>query len=289
MRSILFATDFSTRSDIALTRAAELAARFDAGLVLLHVVDDDQPASDVVTFANIAEERLDAMCRALPRPVRVRTCPLVARGDPFAVIAGVAEREQADLVVVGAHRRQTLRDVFTGTTAERVIRTGSRPVLMASSPAAGPHKGAVIGVDFSEGSRNAVNAARSLGLIEDLPIILVHGYRSVAKAQMQFVNIDSESIVKQVETDVSKLMSAVSAEMPEARLGRKPERIAIIDADPCTAIAQSVEATSADLVIIGARGLNAVERLLIGSVADAVLRKITCDVVVIPPAAASGK
>lgn len=287
MRSILFATDFSTRSDIALTRAVELAVRFDTGLVLFHVVDDDQPASDVATFANLAEERLEVMCRALPQPVQERTRLLVARGDPFAVIAGVAEREQADLVVIGAHRRQTLRDVFTGTTAERVIRTGSRPVLMVSSPASGPHKGAVIGVDFSEGSRNAVDAACALGLLEGLPICLVHSYRNIAKAQMQYVGLDADRVAKQVETDVSKLMSAVSAEIPEARLGRKPDKVAIVDADPCTAIAQYVEATSADLVIIGARGLNAAERLLLGSVADAVLRNITCDVLVVPPPAST--
>lgn len=282
---ILFATDFSMRSEIALARAVELATRFEAALVLLHVVDDDQPASDVATFVNLAEERIDAIYRGLPEALRARTRPLVVRGDPFAAIADAAARESADLVVLGAHRRQALRDIFTGTTAERVIRTGGKPVLMVSAAAAGPHKGAVIGIDFSEGSRHAVDAARALGLLENLPICLVHSYRNVVKAQMQYVGLDTDRVAKQVETDVSKLMSAISAEMPEARLGRKPSKVAIVDADACTAITQWVDALPADLVVIGARGLNAVERLLLGSVADAVLRNITCDVLVVLPSA----
>lgn len=282
---VLFATDFSSRSEIALTRAVELAVRFKAGLVLLHVVDDDQPASDVATFVNLAEERIDAIHRGLPEALRARARPLVVRGDPFAAIADAAAREAADLVVLGAHRRQALRDIFTGTTAERVIRTGGKPVLMVSAAAAGPHMGAVIGVDFSEGARRAVDAARALGLLDNLPICLVHSYRNVAKAQMQYVGLDADRVAKQVETDVSKLMSAISAEMPEARLGRKPAKVAIVDADACTAIAQNVETLPADLVVIGARGLNAVERLVLGSVADAVLRNITCDVLVVPPPA----
>lgn len=285
IRTILFATDFSARSDVALARAVELATRFEAALVLLHVVDDDQPASDVATFVNLAEERLGAMCRALPEALQPRARPLVVRGDPFVAIVEAAAREAADLIVLGAHRRQALRDIFTGTTAERVIRTGGRPVLMVSSQAAGPHMGAVIGVDFSEGARRAVDAARALGLLDNLPVCLVHSYRNVAKTQMQYVGMEADSIAKQVEADVSKLASAISVEMPEARLGSKPAKIAIVDADACTAIAQNVETLPADLVVIGARGLNAVERLLLGSVADAVLRNITCDVLVVPPPA----
>jgi universal stress protein E len=38
-----------------------------------------------------------------------------------------------DLIVMGAHRKQFLRDVFVGTTVERVIRTGPYPVLMVNN------------------------------------------------------------------------------------------------------------------------------------------------------------
>jgi len=284
IRKLLFATDFSTRSDIALTRAAELAGRFGAALTLLHVVDDDQPPAEVAALTNLAEERLQSAHEGLPGALRAAAETLVVRGDPFAAIADVANGRNADLIVLGAHRRRILRDIFTGTTAERVIRTAGRPVLMVSVPAAGAHTSAVIGVDFSEASRHAAETARALGLLDAPRLALVHGYRDLVKAQMQYVGLEARAIAQQVSTDVAKLSDRMAAEMPAARLGKTPDKTAVIDADPVTAIAGQVAAASADLVVIGSRGLNAVERVLIGSVADAVLRKLDCDILVIPPA-----
>jgi len=282
IQTVLFATDFSHRSDIALTRAAELAVRFSADLILLHVVDDDQPAPDVAAFSNLAEEHLETMIRGLPAELSARAQAIVARGDPFSTIVDFAQRQKVDVIVLGAHRRQTLRDIFTGTTAERVIRIGNMPVLMVSSPAAGPHEAALIGVDFSDGSLHAVAVARSLGMLNGLRIGLVHGFSDITKVQMQYVGLDAANVERQQSVNISKLSRDMTAEMSSERLGRQPDTVSVIEAEPCTAIAIQVEATSADLVIIGARGLNPVMRVLLGSVADAVLRNITSDVLVVP-------
>lgn len=284
IRKLLFATDFSSRSDIALSRAVELAGRFGAALTLLHVVDDDQPPADVAALVNLAEEHLATAVQGLPEALRAGAEPLVVRGDPFAAIADVATGRGVDLIVIGAHRRQLLRDIFTGTTAERVIRTAARPVLMVPSPAAGAHKSAVIGVDFSDASRHAAATARALGLLDGARIALVHGYRDIVGTQMQFVGLEARVIAEQVSTDVSKLSGRIAGDMPASLLGKEPDAVAVVDADPCAAIAAQVGAASADLVVIGSRGLNALERVLLGSAADAVLRNIDCDILVVPPA-----
>lgn len=284
IRKLLFATDFSSRSDIALSRASELAARFGAGLTLLHVVDDDQSPADVAALVNLAEEHLAAAVQGLPEALRAGAEPLVVRGDPFAAIADVATGRGVDLIVIGAHRRQLLRDIFTGTTAERVIRTAARPVLMVPARAAGPHRSIVIGVDFSDASRHAATVARALGLLDGARIALVHGYRDIVGTQMQYVGLEARAVAQQVSTDVSKLSSRIAGDMPASLLGKEPDAIAVVDADPCAAIAAQVRTASADLVIIGARGRNALERILLGSAADAVLRNIDCDILVVPPA-----
>src|SRR3546814_1016757 len=56
----------------------------------------------------------------------------VVVGDVFSGILRWAEEIDADLIVVGPHRRQ-FRDAFIGTTAERTIAHSQRPVLMARS------------------------------------------------------------------------------------------------------------------------------------------------------------
>ncbi|MCB8823361.1 universal stress protein [Microvirga rosea] len=57
---------------------------------------------------------------------------LVVAGDPFDGILRAAASTGADLIVMGAHRKQLLRDILVGTTIERVIRTGPHPVLMVN-------------------------------------------------------------------------------------------------------------------------------------------------------------
>ena len=54
----------------------------------------------------------------------------VVKGYPFDGILRAAEADGADLVVMGSHRKQFLRDIFIGTTIARVIRGGKYPVLM---------------------------------------------------------------------------------------------------------------------------------------------------------------
>ncbi|MFL5282460.1 MAG: universal stress protein [Rhodopila sp.] len=97
-----------------------------AELTLVHVVDDDQPSGPVALETREAERILRELIGAMPELRHIRCRPLVVAGDPFDALLRTAASE-ADLIVMGAHRRQLLRDIFIGTSVERVIRTG--PIL----------------------------------------------------------------------------------------------------------------------------------------------------------------
>jgi universal stress protein E len=127
---ILAAMDFSTRSQRALRRAGQLAQATAAELAIVHVVDDDQPQRLVGMEARESERMLTELIGAMSELRDVRCHPRVVIGDPFDAIVRTAVAQTADLIVMGAHRKQLLRDIFVGTTVERVIRTGHHPVLM---------------------------------------------------------------------------------------------------------------------------------------------------------------
>jgi nucleotide-binding universal stress UspA family protein len=123
---ILAATDFSTRSQRALRRAGLLARERGAELALVHVVDDDQPPDLVALETREAERTLGEQISAMAELRGVRCRSLVVAGDPFDGILRTAASTGADVVVMGAHRKQLLRDIFVGTTIERVIRRAIR-------------------------------------------------------------------------------------------------------------------------------------------------------------------
>jgi nucleotide-binding universal stress UspA family protein len=160
---LLCATDLSSRSDRALRRAGLLAREAGAELVLVSVVDDDQPtilvASEQREVAILLAEQSRTMHELRGLEPRLR----IEAGEAFEAIIRVADAEDADLVVMGEHRKRLLRDVFVGTTIERVMRIGHRPVLMASGPAEWTYRRVLAAVDTSESAAYALRTAQRLG------------------------------------------------------------------------------------------------------------------------------
>ena len=130
---ILAATDFSTQSQRALRRAGLLARDTGAELALVHVVDDDQPQDLIEMEGREAKRILAEQVGVMPEFRGVQCYTIVTTGDPFDAILRMAADINTDHIVMGAHRKQFLRDVFVGTTVERVIRTGPYPVLMVNN------------------------------------------------------------------------------------------------------------------------------------------------------------
>ena len=156
MQRIMLATDFSERSDRALRRAVLLARAHGAVLDLVHVVDDDRPRRIVDHEAVDARTLLRELAQSL-RSVDGITCQIdVVLSDPFAGIVKAVAEKKPDLLVIGPHRRQILKDAFLGTTAERTIRSVDCPVLMVNGPPVAPWRHILLTTDLSDIAKSAL-------------------------------------------------------------------------------------------------------------------------------------
>jgi len=166
----MLATDFSERSDRALRRAVILTRQQGAALEIVHVVDDDRPRRLVDHEVNDARQLLAELARSLKDLDGVACATGVLLDDPFAGIVKAAAKASPDLLVIGPHRRQILRDAFVGTTAERTIRAVRCPVLMVNGPPVGPWRHVLMTTDLSEHSGNALRRCLAAGLPGDAAI-----------------------------------------------------------------------------------------------------------------------
>ncbi|MGD0672466.1 MAG: universal stress protein [Candidatus Binatus sp.] len=146
---IVAATDFSEDSTLALTFAQELAAKFSAEIVLVHVdqplapvmmTPELGPAMDVGAMGRIAEEQrmlaqkeLDKIAGKL-REAGLKVKVQLKVGSPFMEILRAAQSENADLIVLGTHGRTGLAHVLMGSVAERVVQKSPCPVLTIRHP-----------------------------------------------------------------------------------------------------------------------------------------------------------
>ena len=181
MKKLMVATDLSTRSDRALRRAALLARQFDAQLTIVHVIDDDLPRRLQKVAQRESEALLLDICDSTRAVDGVKCDILVELGDPFAMVLQSAQALKADLVVMGSHRRQILRDIFIGTTVERTIRESRRPVLMVNAMPAKPYERAILATDFSPVSVQAARAASRLRFLGARSVAVLHAYQAPAQ------------------------------------------------------------------------------------------------------------
>ena len=283
MRKILLATDFSERSDRALRRATLLARQFGASLTIVHVVDDDQPRR-IVDSERDATSLLLRDLQATVQNVDGVACETsVVLDDPFAGIARAVEDETPDLLVIGSHRRQILRDVFVGTTAERTVRSVNCPVLMVNGPPLASYHHVMFATDLSEGARQAAKTFAALGIARGAKASILHVYNAPAvhmvmshamPAEERRAYLDDRR--EEASRDLSAFVKSVGS--PSIR-----QEVREVRNSPAEEILRAAKDGSADLVVVGTRGRGGLAKFFLGSVAEAVLRGADRDVLAVPP------
>jgi nucleotide-binding universal stress UspA family protein len=144
----------------------------------------------------------------------------------------------------------------------------------------------VCAVDFSDISRRGLDLAASLARWYEARISVVHVY-SVAAAPAAFAPGDLAVVapiaMSAVERDL--LMHDLSAFVAPVNADAAPLELRLAEGTPWREIVGVASATHADLLVMGTHGRSGFERLLLGSVAEKVLRTAPCPVLTVPPAA----
>lgn len=279
----MVATDFSTRSDRAIRRATLLAKTSDATVTLVHVVDNDQPDRVVRAEEAMAVSLLREQAASLREIDAVACGHRVVLGDPFEALVRVAAELRPDLLVVGPHRRQTLRDVFVGTTAERTIRSSIQPVLMANGVPVQTYRRVLVAVDLTDCAADVVRCVAELGFDKHTEVLMTHvfetpGASPLATASMTAVDV--KDYLMEEQERAARALAKFLRDQGFVPTGQIPQRCDGTIAKTILAIARE---TLANLVVVGTRGRTGVSKLLLGSVAEEVLRSANCDVLAVPP------
>ncbi|WP_052117926.1 universal stress protein [Novosphingobium pentaromativorans] len=282
MQRIALATDFSTRSDRALRRSILLARQFSAEIVLVHAVDDDQPPRLVAAEQGAADVLLSELAATLRSVDGVDCETRVVLGEPFQAIAEAAERVNSDILVMGPHRRQALRDVFIGTTVERTIRESRRPVIMANALPAGRYDRVLIATDLSECSERALMEAGRLGLLDCVETLVFHAYDAPARSMMGRAAMTADELNDYIADEEDRAGNELSEFLQRVDLLPSQRFIELIEAPVYEMVRECVRKQKVDLIVMGTHGRTGASKFFLGSVAEEVLRYSDVDVLIVP-------
>ncbi|MFQ6675876.1 MAG: universal stress protein [Fidelibacterota bacterium] len=142
-KRILVTTDFSEYSRYAFRHAVTIARKFDAELILMHVIQPTitpadyawaSPPPDVAAqHEKYCRESLSKMVKELI-PDDIKADTLLAHGAPFREIIEASRKRDVDLIVMATHGLGGLSHVLFGSTTEKVVRKSPCPVLTVRHP-----------------------------------------------------------------------------------------------------------------------------------------------------------
>lgn len=278
MKRIIVGADGSTGSVDAMRWAANLAAQQGAEVVVMtgwEPTESELPPGRVEELHAEQEQQLEewsAPARLDDVPVRT----VVERGDPRPAIVEVAEREGADLVVVGRVGRSAGPGLLAiGSMAEWLAHHTDRPTAVVGGGVDLTIRSILIGVDGSEGSRTAVAWVRDLDGSSDLHIV-------VATVEAHIVEWTPASAAENWRRDAERrIRDDFAADLTVAGIDFEPRALHGVNA--ADALLQAAQEERTDAIVVGTRGLGGFLGLRVGGVALKVLHGADRPVVLVPP------
>ena len=267
--------------------AVRIANEHDAELVLVHswYIPPVAFSGDYVYAADIVQTLTDDAQRALDNAVGEarklgarRVTSKMLNGLPWQQIIDAAQREpDLGLIVIGTHGRTGLSRVLLGSVAELVVRHAPCPVLTirpGNEPR--PYMHVLCPLDLSKPAREAMNLAAALVQPGGAGITLLHvlelpvSYTGELPIPDFHRDLDARSAAL-LDRWTAELKAQVSVPVTQrTRIGRPGAQILALLEDDRTF----------DLVVMGSHGHTGIERMLLGSVAEKVVRHARCPVVV---------
>lgn len=299
IRNILVPIDFSKMSIQAIETAKGLANRFGAAIHLVHV-HHWQYSADFVgpvissgflpqSFEEDRNEQLADELKTIARKAGLSPSDqthLRTGASAFHEICTLAQEIPADLIVIPTHGYTGLKHVFLGSTAERIVQHAPCPVFVVrqvGKRAAGAkcfYKKILVPVDFSacsqKGLQYAIGVANELGAKIVLLNATYLGYIYSAEGTALYDIPGLQKAARErAERQMQKLVRA-------AKFGGVKFETVFTEASPVLDICDFSKDHGVDLIITSTHGLTGFQHVLIGSIAEKVVRHAPCSVLVVP-------
>ena len=283
------ATDFSKPAQRAYTYALNLASVFGSRLILLHVVKA-APGSE--TWSKAAHRYLQPLrthallelgrMASLAKDRGVKSRHKLLIGIPEDSILQIAEDTKADLIAMGTHGRTGWDRLQFGSVAAAILRQTSCPVLTVhagivadfpTSPRRVKVGRILVAMDFSPSSKAALRSAVMLSKRFEAEVFLVHAHEPLGSSRPAHVH-NKELSSQRADQQFKQAVSALQADQFVT------DRI-FVPGNPIEVILDQAKRVVADLIVMGTHGRRGLQRLVLGSVAESVVRRAGCPVLVV--------
>jgi nucleotide-binding universal stress UspA family protein len=288
---IVVGVDFSEEAETAARQALVVARHLGCELVLVHVRATVELPPVPPGPHNVREQEwrdADAHDLAATRDELERlrerlsgqgavVSQLLVEDYPDEGVCAAARELGARLTVVGTHGRTGLRWLQMGSVAQKVVRQSETDVLVARRARREGYHRILVATDFSPSAERALDSAMALAA-PGASIDLVH---YLDAGHMIGGNFGASQVLPSALERMAELARVQGAQLLARK--RAPDlaiRLRISSERPVPGLIHSLELQPCDLVALGSHGRRGIRRLILGSVAENLVRHAPCSVLV---------
>lgn len=277
---LLLPLDGSDCAAAAIPHASAIAERFDATVYLLRVLDSRglENAKQADALQDEAAAALEDVAASFAER-DVPTEQSVRNGVPETVIRDAVDETGIDLVTMGTHGRSGLERYVLGSVAESLLRKSGVQVLAvpeaATETAEVPYHDVLVPTDGSVGAEAAIDAGIDVAGAFDAGF---HALSVVPDAGLG-PEFSSTRALEDLEHGATEAVEAAKRRATEAGLADVTP--ATRSGHPHQGIEEYVADEGIDLIVLARHGRSGLERYLLGSVTERVLRTASVPVLTV--------
>lgn len=289
--NVLVGTDFSDQSKAAVRWGAFLADQLGSKLILTHVVDlaagdnawrvlvetpEEIEESALVDARERLETFFDETVSTPPPDVEFRA----VLGTPVDELLAEADHTEGVVMVVGTRGASRLKEIFLGNTARRLVRRSPHPVVLVPSDAevSQPER-IIVGVDFSQPSRQALRRAAMAARTYGATVHAIYGY---VLPEVSTVEGAMLTDMEQYDELIEEKRQALEKMIKEEGADDVVDEVSALQLPPEHAVVQTAKDENAQFIFVGSHGREGFKRFFLGNTAERVMRKSPIPVFVAP-------
>ena len=271
---ILVATDGSEAAAAAGGMAVTLAEAFEADLHAVFVEETDRwpfglDEEQTAELRRYGEEAVSAVAdRAAEAGIEVTTAVLGDDDPVHRTVLAYADEHGVDCVVMGTRGRSGVGRLLVGSVTEQLLRESTLPVVTVHEETIvdWPFENVLVPVDGSATAHAALSEAIDLAEQTEAAVHLIH----VVDTGLVTGDVDGGLVLEALEEAGQRALDIASDRVAQSAVTTVES--SVVSGSPSTAICTYADERDVDAIVMGTHGRTGVERALLGSVTEGVIR-----------------
>lgn len=288
---ILVGTDLSEESNHAIRTGIGHCVASGQRLHVVHAIPESvrfAAGAQASTQREQIQHEVEKRIRSLAESMGAETAAslelsIYARyGRPDRVICDVAAETGPDLIVLGRHGRHVLEHLFLGSTTAKIARATSVPLLItrASNAISDRYKSVLAAVDLGDLSPKVLKIAGEFAKNAGAKLHVLHVYESIGL--YEYTSLTPNVPTSRYDKDMAdSAREGLDNLIDEASISALWPASYVRPGLPAGEILYQSEKMRIDLIVVGSHRRKGLDRFLLGNTADRIMRRASCDVLVV--------